>query len=191
MAPCRRLTQIDVASCSRLLRIPTTTTRPAAVQSQLHVNDQGSTVTRRRGVEGQERGGVLCTDPASAAAAAARALQRCCKQALLQVLAAAWCCCCNRAYHGHQGSDLRGYDALFITNLALVFPVELRLRCWPGGCGDTKTTGCQIGSAGENLEQEKLCVIFPSHLLFCLVADEEDNNEKMRAQIPAGAELTG
>ena len=123
---------------------------------------------------------MLCTDPASAAAVAARALQRCCKQALLQVLAAAWCCCCNRAYHGHQGSDLRGYDALFITNLALVFPVELRLRCWPGGCGDTKTTGCQIGSAGENLEQEKLCVIFPSHLLFCLVADEEDNNEKMR-----------
>ena len=55
-------------SCS-LLRI-STTIRPTA-QSQLHGNDQGSTVTRRRSGEGQERGGVLCIDPASAAAAAA------------------------------------------------------------------------------------------------------------------------
>ena len=51
MAPCRRLTQTDLASCS-LLRI-STTIRPAA-QSQLHGNDQGSTVTRRRSGEGQE-----------------------------------------------------------------------------------------------------------------------------------------
>ena len=41
MAPCRRLTQTDLASCS-LLRI-STTIRPAA-QSQLHGIDQGSTV---------------------------------------------------------------------------------------------------------------------------------------------------
>ena len=49
-------------------------------------------------------------------------------------------------------------------NLALVVAVELRLRCWPGGYGDTKTTGCQVGLAGENLEQE-LCLIFSLHLL--------------------------
>ena len=50
MAPCRRLTQNDLASCS-LLRISTSTIRLAA-QFQLH--DQGSTVTRRRSGEGQE-----------------------------------------------------------------------------------------------------------------------------------------
>ena len=72
-------------------------------------------------------------------------------------------------------------------NLALVVAVGLSLRCWPGGCGDTKTTGCQAGLAGENLEQE-LCLIFSFHLLlYCLVADEEDN-DKMRVLIPAGAE---
>ena len=70
-------------------------------------------------------------------------------------------------------------------NPALVVAVEQRLRCWPGGYGDTKTTGCQFGLAGENLEQE-LCLIFSFHLLFCLVADEEDS-EKMRVLIPAGA----
>ena len=37
---------------------------------------------------------------------------RCCKQALL---APAWCCCCKRAHHRRQGSDLRSYDAIFIT----------------------------------------------------------------------------
>ena len=79
MAPCRRLTQTDLACCS-LLRISTTTIRLAA-QSQLHGNGQGSTVTRRRSGEGQERGGVLCTNPARAAAAAASvaASKRCCK----------------------------------------------------------------------------------------------------------------
>ena len=30
-------------------------------------------------------------------------------------------------------------------NLALVVAVEQRLRCWRGGYGDTKTTGCQVG----------------------------------------------
>ena len=59
-----------LASCR--LRISTATIRPAA-QSQLHGNDEGSTVTRRRSGEGQERDGILCTDPASAAAAAAAA----------------------------------------------------------------------------------------------------------------------
>ena len=57
MAPCRRLTQTDLASCS-LLRISTTTIRPAA-QSQPHGSDQGESVTRRRGGEGPERDGVL------------------------------------------------------------------------------------------------------------------------------------
>ena len=71
-------------------------------------------------------------------------------------------------------------------NLALAVAVELRLRCWPGGCGDTNTTGCEVGLAGENLED--LCLIFSCHLLlYCLVADKEDN-EKMRVLIPAGAE---
>ena len=41
--------------------------------------------------------------------------------------------------------------------------------------------------AGEKLEQE-FCLIFSFHLLlYCLVANEEDN-EKMRVLIPAGAE---
>ena len=54
--------------------------------------------------------------------------------------------------------------------------------------GDTKTTGCQVGLAGENLKQEELCLIFSFHLLlYCLVANEEEN-EKMRELIPAGAE---
>ena len=45
MAPCRRLTQTDLASCSPLLRISTTTIRPA-VQSQLHRNDRGLNVNK-------------------------------------------------------------------------------------------------------------------------------------------------
>ena len=57
-------------------------------------------------------------------------------------------------------------------NFALVIAVELSLRCWPDGHGDTKTTGRQVGlrvaltwgytvymSAAENLEQE-LCLFF-------------------------------
>ena len=73
-------------------------------------------------------------------------------------------------------------------NLALVVAVELRLRCWPGGYGDTKTTGCQVGLAGENLEEQELCLTFSFPLLlYCLVAGEEDN-EKTRVLIPAGAE---
>ena len=92
MAPCRRLTQTDLASCS-LLRI-STTIRPAA-QSQLHGNDQGSTVTRRRSGEGQERGGVLYTDPANAAAAAAAAAAASAAASKRNALmkASADCCC--------------------------------------------------------------------------------------------------
>ena len=44
VAVCRRLTQTDVASCCRHLRI-STTIRPA-VESQLHKNNQGSTVNK-------------------------------------------------------------------------------------------------------------------------------------------------
>ena len=44
-------------------------------------------------------------------------------------------------------------------NLAFIVALELRLRCWPGGYGDTKATGCPVGLAGETCEQE-LCLIF-------------------------------
>ena len=72
-------------------------------------------------------------------------------------------------------------------NLALEGSVELRLRCWPRGYGDKKATGCQVVLVGKNFEQE-LCLILSFHLLlYCLVADGEDN-EKMRVLIPAGAE---
>ena len=71
MAPCRRLTKTDLVSCS-LRRISSATIRPAA-QSQLQGNDQGSSMTRRRNGEGQESGGVSCTDRANAAATAAAA----------------------------------------------------------------------------------------------------------------------
>ena len=109
MAPCRRLTQTDLSSCSRLLCISRTIIRPA-VQSQLHGNGQGSTVTRRRSGEGQERGGVLCTNPARAAAAAASvaASKRCCKSkhnAFLQASTA--CCCMVLLLHAHVPSAPR------------------------------------------------------------------------------------
>ena len=140
MAPCQRLTTTDLASCSLLVPCvsATTTIRPAA-QSKLHGNDQGSTVTRRCSGEGQERGGVLCTDPASAAAAAAastaatskrnallQASTACCtKQALL---AAAWCCCCTR-----ESSPLLGDDR-YASGVTLV-------RDAPGGTSAFCTPG--------------------------------------------------
>ena len=72
-------------------------------------------------------------------------------------------------------------------DLALVVAVELGLRYWPGDYGDTNPTGFQVGCAGENLELE-LCSIFSFHfVLYCVVADEEDN-EKLRLLILAGAE---
>ena len=110
---------------------------------------------------------------------------RCCKQALL--LAGGWCCCCKRAYHQQQGSDVRSYDALFITVepcLGHCCGAETALLAW--WLGDTKTTGCQVGLTGENLEQEPF-LIFHFIWLYCLVADEE-GNEKMRVLIPAGAD---
>ena len=58
VAPCRRLTQTDLASFSFLLRISTTTIRPAA-NSQLHRNAKGSTVntvSRRRRSGASRRG---------------------------------------------------------------------------------------------------------------------------------------
>ena len=149
VAPCQRMTQTDLASFS--LRISTTTVRPAA-QSQLHRNYQGSTVTRRRSGEGQERGGVLCTDPASAAAAAAAASAAASKRnALLQ---ASKHCLLLHGAASDAAASARTIGAMVLIfaattpyssrlNLALVVAVELRLRCWPGGYGDTKTTGCQ------------------------------------------------
>ena len=62
---------------------------------------------------------VLTLQVSAAAAAAAAANAAASKRnALLQasiLLAAAWCFCCTRAYQRRQGSDLRSYDALFIT----------------------------------------------------------------------------
>ena len=115
-------------------------------------------MTRRRYGESQERGGVLCTDPANAAAAAASAAASK-RNALLQASTA--CCCYGAAAASARtvGANVlifaatTPYSSRF--NLALVVAVELRLRCWPGGYGDTKTTGCQV-----SLEQEKLCQIF-------------------------------
>ena len=63
-------------------------------------------------------------------------------------------------------------------NLALVVAVELRLCCWPGGYGDTKTIGCQVGLAGENLEQMLFFYYFISFLLLCFVADEEQRKSE-------------
>ena len=95
-----------------------------------------------------------------ASAAAKASITHFCKQVLL---AAAWCCYCTRTYHRRQGSDLRSYDALFIT-------VE---PCF-GRCCGAKTAllawwllwryedGCQVGLAGENLERE-LCFF---HFIF-------------------------
>ena len=82
-----------------------------------------------------------------------RRCTRCCKQTLLQAsvaaskeLAPAWCCCRERTYPRRQGPNLRSYDACSSKlNSALVVAVELRLRCWRGGYGDTNTKGCQIG----------------------------------------------
>ena len=112
---------------------------------------------------------------------------RCCKQALL--LAGTWCCCSfKRAYHRRRGSDLRSYDALFITvEPGFVVAVQLRLRCWPGGNGDMKSPGCQVGLAGENLEQE-LCLIFYVSFDAVLLGRGRRDNERMRVLIPAGAE---
>ena len=74
-------------------------------------------------------------------------------------------------------------------NLALVVAVELRLRCWRGGYGDTKTTGCQVGLrqaltwacssiyiGRREFGTSFVCFFF---FMFCLVADED--NEKIRA----------
>ena len=140
MASCRRLTQTHLAFCTLLLRIPTTTIRPA-VQSQLHGNDQGSTVTRRRNGEGYERSGVLCTDPAGAAAAASAAASK--LNALPQASTA---CCCMVANARTIGAKVLKFAATTPyssrLNLALVVAVELILRCSPRGYEETKTTGC-------------------------------------------------
>ena len=128
-SPADMAQQSGLASCSLLLRISSTTTRPP-VQSYLHGNDQGSSVTRRRSGDGQERCGVLSTNLQSAAAAVASAAasvaasKRCRKQALLRanglpyckqaLLAAAWCCCGKHAYHRRQDSDRRSYKAFFV-----------------------------------------------------------------------------
>ena len=72
-------------------------------------------------------------------------------------------------------------------NLALVVAVQLRLHCWPGGYGDTKTTGFQVGLAGENLEQE-LCLIFSVSFVAVLLGHGRRDNERMRVLIPSGAE---
>ena len=93
---------------------------------------------------------------------------RCCKQALLAAAAWCCCCCCKRAYHRRQGSDLRSYDALFITVepcLGHCCGAETALLAW--WLGDTKTTGCQVGLAAENLEQEPF-LIFSFHLVVLL-----------------------
>ena len=61
---------------------------------------------------------TLQVSAAAAAAAAAANAAASKRNALLQasiLLAAAWCFCCTRAYQRRQGSDLRSYDALFIT----------------------------------------------------------------------------
>ena len=126
MAQCRRLTKADLTSCS-VLRI-STTTRPAA-QSLFHGNDQGSTVTtptvtKRRTGEGQELAAysalilqvlllLLLLRALLLRALLQLSVTHCCTQAML--LAGAGCCCCKRAYHQRRSSDLRSYDALFVT----------------------------------------------------------------------------
>ena len=109
-----------------------------------------------------------------------------CKQALLH--AGAQCCCCKRAHHQRKGCDLRSYDALFITVepcLGRCCGAETALLAWWLWRYEDHRMPSWSGRR-EFLEQE-LCLIFSFQLLFCLVADEEDN-EKMRVLIPAGAE---
>ena len=107
-------------------------------------------MTRRRSGEGHERGGVLCTDPDSAAIATAATASAAAgkRNALLQASTACSCmvlqllCCSKRAYHRRQVlilSSTTPYPSRMTP--ALVVAMELRLRCWPGDCGDTNTTG--------------------------------------------------
>ena len=111
-------------------------------------------------------------------------------QALLQASAAASKRCCQQVVLLAPASARTiGAKVLIAAatpcssrlNLALVVAMELRLRCWPGGCGDTKTTECQVGfrqalagttvytSAGENLEQELCSPDFFFHQIFVVL----------------------
>ena len=132
-------------------------------------------MTRRRSGQGQGHGGVLCTDRASASAAAAAAASAAAskRNALLQ---ASKHCLLLHGAASDAAASARTIGAMVLIfaattpyssrlNLALVVAVELRLRCWRGGCGDTKTTGCQVGLAGENLEQELLSDFFISFVV--------------------------
>ena len=131
MVPCRRLAQIDLASCSRLSVSPQPPSgQPCSLSSTQTTMVQPWT---KRSVTAKVNSGaahsvlilqlllLLLLKPLPVRLqviflqTSAAASKCCCKK---ELLAAAWCCCCccsKRAYHQRQGSDLRSYDALFIT----------------------------------------------------------------------------
>ena len=118
MAPCRRLTQTDLASASAYLHNHQASSAISAPRKRPRFNrEQGVVAAKVRSVAAYSvlilQLLLLLQELLQALLQASGvASKRCCKQASLQASAA---CYYKRAYHRRQGSDLRSYDALFIT----------------------------------------------------------------------------
>ena len=99
--------------------------------------------------------------------------------------------CCKRAYHRRQGSDLRSYDALFITVepcLGRCCGAETELLAWwLCSCEDYRMPSRFGRREYGTRALSDFSIYLYSSMLFCLVADEQDN-EKMRVLIPAGVD---
>ena len=93
----------------------------------------------------------------------------------------AWCCCCKRAYHQRQCSDLRSYDALFITVEACLgrcCGAETALLAWWLIIWRYEDDRMPSRFGRREFGTRALSVFFSFHLLlYCLVAREEDNKK--------------